>query len=129
VVDNFEKTPWNGDQKQVSDILRRLAMPSHIAILVTMRGRQPLCDKAIKWQSEDINSTDEAACLRTYVRTYHDINPDSKNDLDFTRLLSALGHTPFVVTLMAKLGVESQLSTKAWSESGLPSFSLSFPYY
>jgi hypothetical protein len=36
VVDNFE-TPWNGNRKQVSDILRKLAMLSHIAILVTMR--------------------------------------------------------------------------------------------
>ena len=39
VVDNFE-TPWNGNQKQVGDILRRLAMLSHIAILVTMRGAE-----------------------------------------------------------------------------------------
>ena len=40
VFDNFE-TPWNGNQKQVGDILRRLAMLSHIGILVTMRGRHP----------------------------------------------------------------------------------------
>ena len=49
LLDNFE-TPWNGNQKQVGDILRKLAMLSHIAILVTMRGRYPPCDKAIKWQ-------------------------------------------------------------------------------
>ena len=30
VVDNFE-TPWNGNKKQVGDILRRLAILSHIA--------------------------------------------------------------------------------------------------
>ena len=117
VVDNFE-TPWNGNQKQVSDILRRLAMLSHIAILVTMRGRRPPCDKAIKWQSKNIESTDEAACLRIY----HDINPDSENDPDVARLLTALGRMPFAITLMAKLGVESQSSAKvlldAWSESG-----------
>ena len=40
VIDNFE-TPWNGDRKQVGDILRRLAMLSHIAILVTMRENHP----------------------------------------------------------------------------------------
>ena len=117
VVDNFE-TPWNGNQKQVGDILRRLAMLSHISILVTMRGRHPPCDGAIKWQSKDIKSTDEAACLHIY----HDIYPDSENDPDVTRLLTALGRMPFAVTLMAKLGLESQSSAKdlldAWSESG-----------
>ena len=76
VVDNFE-TPWNGgNQKQVGDILRRLAMLSHIAILITMRGTRPPCYGAIKWQSKYIESTDEEACLRIY----HEINPDSKND-------------------------------------------------
>ena len=117
VIDNFE-TPWNGNQKQVGDILRRLALLSHISILVTMRGRRPPCYGAIKWQSKDIESTDEAACLRIY----HDINPDSKNDPDVARLLTALGRMPFAVTLMAKLGVESQSSAKelldAWSKSG-----------
>jgi hypothetical protein len=117
VVDNFE-TPWNGNQKQVGDILRRLAMLSHIAILTTMRGRCPPCNKAIKWESMYIESTDEAACLRIY----HDINPDSENDPDVARLLTALGRMPFAVTLMANLGVESQSSAKdlldAWSESG-----------
>ena len=105
VVDNFE-TPWNGNQKQVGDILRRLAMLSHIAILVTMRGRHPPCSGAIKWKSKDIESTDEKACLRIY----HDINPDSKNDPDVAELLTALGRMPFAVTLMAKLGVESHSS-------------------
>jgi len=66
LLDNFE-TPWNavsdGTQKQVSDILRKLAMLSHVAILVTMRGTYPPCD-AIKWQSQTIQPTDEAACRR-----------------------------------------------------------------
>ena len=117
VVDNFE-TPWNGNQKQVGDILRRLAMLSHIAILVTMRGRRPPCYGTIKWQSKDIVATDEKSCLRIY----HDINPDSKNDPDVAKLLSALGHMPFAVTLMANLGAESRLRAKdlleSWSESG-----------
>ena len=103
LLDNFER-PWNapgGNQKQVGDVLRRLAMLSHIAILVTMRGRYPPCDKAIKWQSKDIKATDEAACLRIY----HEINPGSENDPDVPRLLATLGYMPFAVTLMAKLGV------------------------
>ena len=52
LLDNFE-TPWNapgGTQKQVSDILRKLVMLSHIAIFVTMRGTYPPCD-TIEWQS------------------------------------------------------------------------------
>ena len=46
LLDNFE-TPYNaldGAQKQVEDTLRRLAMLSHVAILVTMRGRYPPMD-------------------------------------------------------------------------------------
>ena len=117
VFDNFE-TPWNGHQKQAGDILRRLAMLSHIAIFITMRGRRPPCYGAIKWQSKYIESTDEKACLRIY----HDINPDSKNDPDVAKLLSALGRMPFAVTLMANLGAESRLRAKdlldSWSESG-----------
>ena len=66
----------------------------------------------------DIESTDEAACLQIY----HDIYRDSENDPDVARLVNALGHMPFAVTLMAKLGVESQSSAKdlldEWSESG-----------
>jgi hypothetical protein len=101
LLDNFE-TPWNapgGSQKQVSDILRKLAMLGHIAILVTMRGTYPPCD-AIEWQSHTIQPTDEAACRRIF----HDINPSSKNDPDVDRLLTALGHMPFAVTLMARSG-------------------------
>ena len=83
-----------------------------------MRGRYPPCDKAIRWQLKDIKTTDEVACLRIY----HDINPGSENDAGVAGLLTALGHMPFAVTLMAKLGMESQSTAKdlldAWSESG-----------
>ena len=57
LLDNFE-TPYyalDGVQKQVEDTLRRLAMLSHVAILVTMRGRYPPCAEAIKWQSKEID--------------------------------------------------------------------------
>jgi tetratricopeptide (TPR) repeat protein len=125
LLDNFE-TPWNapgGTQKQVGDILRKLAMLSHVAILITMRGRYPPCDKAIKWQLKDIKATDEAACLRIY----HELNPGSENDPDVARLLAALGYMPFAVTLMAKLGVEGRSTAKDlledWLESGPDIFS------
>jgi len=125
LLDNFE-TPWNapgGTQKQVGDILRRLVMLRHVAILITMRGSYPPCENAIKWQSKNIESTDEAACLRIY----YDINPGSENDLDVPRLLAALGYMPFAVTLMAKLGVEGRSTAKdlleGWLESGPDIFS------
>jgi hypothetical protein len=119
LLDNFE-TPWNAPgrtQKQVSDILRKLAMLSHVAILVTMRGTYPPCD-TIEWQSHTIQPTDEAACRRIF----HDINPSSKNDPNVDRLLAALGHMPFAVTLMANLGKRGKSTAnellETWYTSG-----------
>jgi len=119
LLDNFE-TPWNapgGTQKQVSDILRKLAMLSHIAILLTMRGTYPPCD-AIEWQLQTIQPTDEAACRHIF----HDINPSSKDDPDVDGLLTALGHMPFAVTLMANLGKRGKSTTNEllamWYTSG-----------
>ena len=120
LLDNFE-TPYNaldGAQKQVEDCLRRLAILSHVAILVTMRGRYPPCDEAIKWQSKEIQPTDEAACFRIYRSIY----PGSENDPDVGRLLGILGHMPFAITLMARLAKEGLSTAKelvlAWSENG-----------
>jgi len=119
LLDNFE-TPWNapgGTQKQVSDILRKLAMLSHVAILVTMRGTYPPCD-TIEWQSHTIQPTDKAACRRIF----HDINQSSKNDPNVDRLLAVLGHMPFAVTLMANLGKRGKSTAKelleTWYTSG-----------
>ena len=119
VIDNFE-TPWNGHQERVGVILRRLAMLSHIAILVTMRENHPPWDEAIEWQSKYVESTDEAASLRIY----HDHNPESKNDPYVPRLLTALGHMPFAIELMAKLALEMKFSAESlldfWFECGGP---------
>jgi hypothetical protein len=117
LLDNFE-TPYNatGGSQQIENILQRLAMLTHVAILVSMRGRYPPCDEAIKWQSKNIRPTDEAACLRIY----HSIYPDSENDLDVVRLVCVLGYMPFAVTLMSRLAKEGQSTAKellsAWSE-------------
>jgi tetratricopeptide (TPR) repeat protein len=126
LLDNFE-TPWNapgGTQKQVSDILRKLAMLSHVAILVTMRGTYPPCD-TIEWQSQIIQPTDRAACRRIF----HDINPSSKNDPDVDRLLGVLGHMPFAVTLMANLGKRGKSTAnellETWYTSGTNMLSVS----
>ena len=125
LLDNFE-TPWNvsgGTQKQVGEILCSLAKLSHVAILVTMRGQYPPCNNTIKWQLKGIKATDEAACLHIY----HELNPGSENDPDVARLLAALGYMPFAVTLMAKLGVESQSTAKdlleVWLKFGPDIFS------
>ena len=117
LLDNFE-TPWNAPGDRVSHILRKLAELSHIAIIITMRGTNPPCNGAIKWQSKNIQPTDEEACLRIY----HDNNSNSKGDPDVRRLLAVLGHMPFAVTLMANLGMEGKSTAKelldAWLESG-----------
>ena len=120
LLDNFE-TPYNaldGAQKQVEDTLRRLTMLSHVAILVTMRGRYPPCDESIKWQPKVIQPTDESACLRIYRSIY----PESENDPDVGRLIGILGHMPFAVTLMARLAKEGLSTAKelisAWSQNG-----------
>jgi hypothetical protein len=93
-------------------------MLSHVAILVTMRGKYPPCDEAIKWQSKSIRPTDEAACLRIY----HSIYLDSENDRDVASLLRVLGHMPFAVTLMARLAKEGRSTAEellsAWSAYG-----------
>jgi hypothetical protein len=120
LLDNFE-TPWNapgpGAQKQIGDILRQITQLTHIAIFITMRGSNPPCN-IIKWQSKNIQPTDEKACFRIY----HDNNPSSKDDPDVGHLLAVLGYMPFAVTLMAKLGMEGQSTAKelleAWRESG-----------
>jgi hypothetical protein len=67
--DTLQCTLWISE-----DNLRHLDMLSHVAILVTMLGRDPFCDEALKWYSKDIQPTNEAACLRIY----HDIYPDPK---------------------------------------------------
>ena len=123
LLDNFE-TPWNGGtQQQVSDILRKLAMLGHVSILVTMRGTYPPCE-AIEWQSQTIQPTNEAACRRIF----HDINLSSKNDPDVDRLLAALGHMPFAVTLMANLGKRGQSTAnellEVWYTSGTDMLSI-----
>lgn len=119
LLDNFE-TPWNAPgetQKQVNDILCRLAMLSHVGTFVTMRGAYPPCD-AVKWQTREIQPTDERACRRIF----HDINPSSKGDPDIGRLVAALGHMPFAVTLMANLGKRGRSTAKQllddWNKSG-----------
>ncbi|KAJ3514813.1 hypothetical protein NLJ89_g2145 [Agrocybe chaxingu] len=119
LLDNFE-TPWNltdGLQREIEAILCRLASLRHVALLVTMRGTFPPSDDIV-WQTKNLPPTDEQACRQTFV----DINPRAKSDPDLDKLLSTLGYMPFAVTLMAKLGKETQASASdllhEWSRAG-----------
>jgi len=128
LLDNFETT-WNptvGTQKQVNDILCRLGQLRHVAILMTKRGTEPPCDD-IKWQPKRLGALD-----KDFSRTiFHEMYPKSIADPDVDSLLAALGHMPFAVTLMAKLGKKSRSLVKElhgeWSEVGteMPSHSSS----
>ena len=119
LVDNFE-TPWNqtdGSQGSVNYIIRRLSEIRHVALLITMRGTNPPSED-ILWQYRNLAPLDVAASRRIF----QDIYPAPKNRPELDKLLAALGHMPFAVTLMAKLGKETHSSTKAlmdgWSRSG-----------
>jgi tetratricopeptide (TPR) repeat protein len=83
----------------------------------SVTGTYPPCD-TIEWQSQTIQPTNEAACRRIF----HDINPSSKNDSDVDNLLTALGHMPFAVTLMANLGKRGKSTAnellEMWYTSG-----------
>ncbi|KAJ3515486.1 hypothetical protein NLJ89_g1717 [Agrocybe chaxingu] len=107
LFDNFE-TPWNlmdGTQKEVGDILARVAALEHIAILVTMRGTHPPA-AGVKWQQRNIPPPDEEACCRIYK----DINLHTTDEANLSALLRAVGCIPFGVVLMANLAAETGAS-------------------
>ena len=119
LVDNFD-TPWNltdGSQQAIRDIIRRLANIRHVALLVTMRGTHPPSEDIV-WQPKYLPPTDASACRQIF----RDIFPSSEDDSDLDNLLKALGHMPFAVTLMAKLGKETHSSAQrlleSWNKSG-----------
>ena len=109
LLDNFE-TPWfpsDGTRQEVGDILRAISQPAHVAILMTMRGRDPPCDDII-WQPKHLDAVDEESARSIF----HGIYPQSMEDPGVDGLLAALGRMPFAVTLMAKLGKKSRSSAK-----------------
>ena len=124
LLDNFE-TPWfptDGTRQEVGTILRRISQLTHVAILMTMRGRDPPCDD-IKWQPKHLDAVDEESsrCI------FHEIYPQSEEDPDVDNLSAALGRMPFALTLMAEVGRKSGSSAKElmveWSESGTDTIS------
>ena len=119
LLDNFE-TPWflgDGTRPEVGNILHRISQPTHVAILMTMRGGDPPCDD-IMWQAKHLDATDRESSRSIF----HELHPQSKEDPDVDSLLDALGHMPYAVTLMAKLGKKSRSSAKEllaeWSQYG-----------
>ena len=119
VLDNFE-TVWymSADtQKEHRKILLDLGKLPHVAILMTMRGAEPPCND-IQWQSRQLRPVDRDASLRIF----HDWYPTLKNDPDVEKLIDAMGHMPFAVTLMSKLGKKSSSTAedllKEWAKAG-----------
>ena len=119
LLDNFE-TPWfpsDGTRQEVGDILRQISQPTHVTILMTMRGGDPPCDD-IMWQPKHLEALDE----KPSRSIFHEIDPQSKDDPDVDGLLAAVGRMPFAVTLMAKLGKKARSSAKEllaeWLQAG-----------
>jgi uncharacterized iron-regulated protein len=60
------------------------------------------------WQPKHLEALDEESSRSIF----HEIYPMSKEDPDVDSLLAAVGHMPFAVTLMAKLGKKARSSAK-----------------
>ncbi|KAF7373183.1 hypothetical protein MSAN_00526900 [Mycena sanguinolenta] len=107
LLDNFE-TPWlsgsGKDQAEIGDILIRLAKLSYIALLVTMTsGFSP---GRIQWQHRALQPLDANAARNVFRTKYRDaadgLELSTGPELD--RLLTAIGHIPLAITLMATCG-------------------------
>ena len=118
VLDNFETIWYMADtQKEVTNILFELSQLNNVSILMTMRGVEAPCND-IGWQSWHLHPVDPEASLRIF----HDWYPMLKNDPDVVKLVDAMGHMPFAVTLMSKLGKKSSSTAqdllKEWAQAG-----------
>ena len=117
LLDNFE-TPWHpveGNQDSVRDVLRALALLSHVAILVTMRSEFPPLDE---WIYEPLSHVEPQDSRKIYTA----IDPGARDDPKLDELLQVLGHLPYAVTLMATLGKRSlsrpERLLERWNETG-----------
>ncbi|KAF7333674.1 hypothetical protein MSAN_02410500 [Mycena sanguinolenta] len=106
LLDNFE-TPWlSGSgkaQAEIGDILVRLAKLPHIALLVTMTsGFSP---GRIQWQHRALQALDADAARDTFRTKYRDAGGlELSTGPELDRLLTAIGHIPLAITLMAACG-------------------------
>ena len=121
LLDNFE-TPMDieGRASDVEDVLCTLAGVAHLTILLTMRGTLPARDR-MTW-TKLVLPTLEPLSADAARQMYIEIDSDAEGDKDLDALLSALGHVPLAVKLMANVGSFGEAPStllKRWNTSGL----------
>ncbi|KAF7333656.1 Kinase-like protein [Mycena sanguinolenta] len=125
LLDNFE-TPWLSgsgiDQAEISDILVRLAKLPHIALLVTMTSG--FIPGRIEWQHRALPPLDADAARDVFRMKYRDAAGGLELSVgpELDRLLTAIGHIPLAITLMAACGGHQGTSPaallKEWKSAG-----------
>ncbi|KAJ7442541.1 hypothetical protein B0H11DRAFT_493112 [Mycena galericulata] len=119
LLDNFE-TPWLSGESQdkISDILVRLSELPHIALIVTMASQFPPAEDSVEWQHRPLLPLDAVAARNTFERFY----PGAANAPKLDELLTAVGHIPLAITLMAADGKHSRATPKdlleEWRKAG-----------
>ena len=120
LLDNFE-TPWHpieGNQSQVIEILHTLHTLPHVSILLTMRSQFSPCEDNILWETRKLGAIDLELSRQVYTK----IDPSASDCKHLDDLLHSLGHLPFAVTLMAKLGKRSdtrpEVLLQEWKQIG-----------
>ncbi|KAJ6457585.1 hypothetical protein C8R45DRAFT_1184200 [Mycena sanguinolenta] len=124
LLDNFE-TPWlsSNDPAKVREILVRLAMLPHIALLVTMTSGFTPGD--IEWQHRPLTPLDPGAARDTFKRKYRDAASGHElaaHGPELDELLASIGHIPLAITLTAAsggcLGISPDDLLRDWREQG-----------
>ncbi|KAJ6476412.1 hypothetical protein C8R45DRAFT_1102661 [Mycena sanguinolenta] len=124
LLDNFE-TPWlsSNDPAKVREILVRLAMLPHIALLVTMTSGFTPGD--IEWQHRPLEPLDLGAARDTFKSKYRDAAGGHELVADgpeLDELLTSIGHIPLAITLTAAsggcLGISPDDLLQDWREDG-----------
>ncbi|KAF7333671.1 hypothetical protein MSAN_02410200 [Mycena sanguinolenta] len=124
LLDNFE-TPWlsSNDPAKVREILVRLAMLPHIALLVTMTSGFTPGD--IKWHHRPLAPLDPAAARDVFKRKYRDAADGHELVADgpeLDELLASIGYIPLAITLTAAsggcLGISPDGLLRDWREEG-----------
>ncbi|KAJ7453580.1 hypothetical protein B0H11DRAFT_2288101 [Mycena galericulata] len=119
LLDNFE-TPWlsGENQDKIRDILVRLTELPHIALIVTMASQFPPSDDSVEWKHRPLLPLDAVAARETFKRLY----PGAANAPKLDELLTAIGHIPLAITLLAADGKHSQATPKdllkGWKKAG-----------
>ncbi|KAJ7595841.1 hypothetical protein C8J56DRAFT_1022350 [Mycena floridula] len=113
LLDNFETPLYaDGARAEVEQILRDIEQIPHVALFVTMRGSSAPCE-GFPWTEKRIEPLDPEASLCLFT----EICPKAHDDSEVAELLESLGHMPLAVTLMAKLGKETEWKSRELLDS------------